>query len=441
MELSREHVSRPLELSGRENLTLAAFGSRFSDPDVERDYRRWLDRFVAVLVKRGVVAATFIWVATLALVAVAVPERAMGATVLIGGMELIILLTVGVLGRRPDYDRLAVPLAMGLNTLTGLGTVVLAFRVIDAPVVSTAGLMVVLAFAFTVFRLRPSLGLVAVVPYVVAHTVLMASYGPYPDVSGQIISAVAVPLVAVSTAMLGFFQDRFARETFVLERLNAQQSRDLERERLRSDLLLKSILPADVAEQLKTSSSQAIATTLDEVTVLFADLVGFTALAGRLKADVLVQLLDEVFREFDALAVAYGVEKIKTIGDAYMAVAGAPRPAKGHAAAAADLALAMQEAVARLTQRLGEPLALRIGLASGPAVAGVIGTRKFAYDLWGDTVNTASRMESHGAPGAIQLAASTRERLGPEFTVVERGEVDVKGKGVMRTFWLEGRAR
>jgi guanylate cyclase len=204
-------------------------------------------------------------------------------------------------------------------------------------------------------------------------------------------------------------------------------------ERARSERLLLNILPAPIAERLK-ASEESIAEHSDGVTVLFADIVGFTPLSTRKMPHELVEFLNRIFSEFDALADAHGLEKIKTIGDAYMAVAGLPQPWPDHAARAARMALAMCDAAARLSAETGEKLALRIGLHSGPVVAGVIGSRKFTYDMWGDRVNTASRMESHGLPGAIHCTEATAMLLRGEFQLQPRGAVEIKGKGEMCTF-------
>jgi class 3 adenylate cyclase len=207
----------------------------------------------------------------------------------------------------------------------------------------------------------------------------------------------------------------------------------IERERARSEGLLSNMLPAAIAEQLK-DAPQAIAQAHDAVTVLFADIVGFTPLSQTMTPHELVRLLNEVFTAFDELARRHGLEKIKTIGDAYMVVGGVPRARADHAAAVAAMALDMRDAISRFHPGLN----LRIGLHTGPAVAGVIGTAKYSYDLWGDTVNTAARMESHGEPGRIQLTAECLAALGDRFTVEERGTITVKGKGELRTFWLLG---
>jgi len=220
-----------------------------------------------------------------------------------------------------------------------------------------------------------------------------------------------------------------------LERSHAE----LAAEREKSDRLLHNILPERIADRLKAGES-TIADAIPSVTVMFADLSGFTAFSAGLDARRLVFLLDEIFSAFDRAAAAQGVEKIKTIGDCYMAVAGLSNPRADHAEAAAGLAFDLLDTFAGLVAAHGLDLGVRIGIHSGPVVAGVIGHHTFAYDLWGDTVNVASRMESHGEPGRIHVTEATRLLLGDRYRFEHRGEVDVKGRGLMETFFLLGRA-
>jgi class 3 adenylate cyclase len=234
-------------------------------------------------------------------------------------------------------------------------------------------------------------------------------------------------------ALLGAWQiERRDRLAFLV-------TRQLDVERARSERLLRNVLPEAIAERLK-DGPVAVADGFDGVTVLFADLVGFTPLAAALAPDRVVEMLNQIFTRFDELAARHHVEKIKTIGDAYMLAAGVPSARRDHAQAAAEIALDIRAAVDELSRTIGHPLQVRIGLCSGPAVAGVIGLQKFAYDLWGDTVNTAARMESHGTPGEIQVAESTYVLLQGGYAFDDRGVIDVKGKGPMRTFFLRGRA-
>jgi len=207
----------------------------------------------------------------------------------------------------------------------------------------------------------------------------------------------------------------------------------------RSERLLLNILPKHVADRLKRDQG-TIAEAHGEVTVLFADIVDFTKFSADLSANELVAFLNEVFSAFDQLADSHGLEKIKTIGDAYMVVAGLPGSSRAHAVAAVEMALVLQETLERICLKRGvSRLQLRIGLNTGPVVAGVIGRRKFAFDLWGDTVNTASRMESHGVPGWIQVTQRTYEYLRADYQFDPRGTVEIKGKGPMTTYFLIGR--
>jgi adenylate cyclase len=208
----------------------------------------------------------------------------------------------------------------------------------------------------------------------------------------------------------------------------------LRAEQERSEALLVNILPASIAERLK-AATQTIADHFDSASIVFADVVDFTPLSERLPAYVVVGMLDRLFSRFDTLVERHGLEKIKTIGDCYMAAAGVPDPSPDHARRAALLALDMREAVAGSAT---PGLELRIGINSGPVIAGVIGTKRFFYDLYGDAVNTASRMESHGTPGEIQITNATYELLKEEFVCRRRGTIPVKGKGLMETWYLVG---
>jgi len=217
-----------------------------------------------------------------------------------------------------------------------------------------------------------------------------------------------------------------------------QSLAELGREREKSERLLRSILPESIAERLKEGEA-TIAESFPAVTVLFADLCGFTEFSEHVEPRQVIALLDEIFSSFDHLAHAHGVEKIKTIGDAYMAVSGLPVPRPDHAEAMAVMAIGMQEAFRSVMRSRGLALELRIGMHSGPVAAGVIGRQKFTYDLWGDTVNLASRMESHGEPSRIHVSPTTRALLGEAFRFADRGEIQVKGRGTLHTSFLLGR--
>ncbi|MDY6899924.1 MAG: adenylate/guanylate cyclase domain-containing protein [Cyanobacteriota bacterium] len=218
-------------------------------------------------------------------------------------------------------------------------------------------------------------------------------------------------------------------------------------EQAQSENLLLNILPHPIAQRLKQSQPSSktktdnimIADGYNDATVMFADIVGFTNLSSRIPPQQLVDLLNQIFSRFDLIAESYKLEKIKTIGDAYMVVGGLPSPRADHAAAIANMAIDMLDAIAQFNVDTGEAFQIRIGINSGAVVAGVIGIKKFTYDLWGDTVNIASRMESHGIPGRIHVSEATYELLKDNFLFEERGVTSIKGKGEMQTYWLKGK--
>jgi adenylate cyclase len=212
----------------------------------------------------------------------------------------------------------------------------------------------------------------------------------------------------------------------------------LDAEKRRAEQLLLNILPASIADRLQKGERQ-IADKVEDATVMFADVTNFTPLSENYSAEEIVGLLNELFSAFDSLADTYSVEKIKTMGDSYMAASGIPIPRDDHAEAAANMAMAMLTALADVNERTGNRLNIRIGLHSGPVVAGVIGVKKFIYDLWGDTVNTASRMESHGEAGRIHVSEVFYRKLQHSFQFEERGMIEIKGKGSMKTYFLTGR--
>jgi adenylate cyclase len=213
---------------------------------------------------------------------------------------------------------------------------------------------------------------------------------------------------------------------------------ELENQYARSEALVSAIMPPAVAERLKSGAEHRIADRIGTLSVLFADLVGFTAAAHELPPEQVVDYLDTLVRTFDTLAEQHGVEKIKTIGDCYMAIAGRDGPAADGARALGSFALAMMEAMGSSPALRERRLGLRVGIHCGPATAGVIGDTRFAFDVWGDAVNTASRMESHSMPGRIQVSEAFRGVVGEVFLFEERGPTEIKGIGTARTFFLVG---
>jgi adenylate cyclase len=265
----------------------------------------------------------------------------------------------------------------------------------------------------------------------VAYVVVFLGSG----IAGELLGGVspAVPRWFTST-MLAANVTVGGTIVFTLLAVFARQRRDAQ---ARADDLLLNILPRSIADRLK-AETRTIADQFSSASILFADVVDFTPLADRLPPREVVALLDRLFSHFDDLAERYGLEKIKTIGDCYMVAAGVPSPRPDHARVLALMALDMQAAMRSLDEIGHLGLELRVGINSGPVVAGVIGRKRFLYDLWGDAVNTASRMESHGTSGRIQITAATKELLADEFVCEPRGTIPVKGKGEIEAWYLVG---
>jgi len=297
------------------------------------------------------------------------------------------------------------------------------------------GVILIMTFSYTLIRLR--FVLAAAVSAVLIVGYLAIGLGTNEVTSRE---------VKLSSFYLLSFWFLGMIAAYVIERstrLLFLRERQLDRERARSDALLLNVLPKAIVERLKEREEEAgtrrIADGIDEATVVFVDAVGFTVEAERTPPDLLVGALDELFSRFDAIADRVGLEKIKTAGDAYMAVAGAPRPRPDHVAAAAEMALAVQDSVRETRWPSGKPIQVRIGIATGPLVAGVIGRRKFAYDLWGDTVNLASRLQLHGEPGQILVSEAVADRLADEFVFSPSRILELKGKGPTRVQCLLAR--
>ena len=310
------------------------------------------------------------------------------------------------------------------------------------------GVLVASFLIYQVYNLFDYPGLFPAVPLSVALATAWAA-GHFAWALGIGIWVIAAPLGFIAyellvedRGMLGLLSralpDVAMMAAVLLLGEAVRSRRALQEEQEKSDRLLLNVLPEPIADRLK-NSEEVIADAYPEATVMFADLVDFTTTSGKIEPEAMVQALDDLFTSFDEFADRHGLEKIKTIGDAYMAAAGIPVPRPDHAEAVAKMALEIRDEVEGRVDPQGSPLAIRIGIDTGPVVAGVIGRSKFIYDLWGDTVNMASRMESQGVPGQIQVTQRTRQRLGSSYRFEPRGQIDVKGKGEMVTYFLVGK--
>jgi adenylate cyclase len=279
---------------------------------------------------------------------------------------------------------------------------------------------IVLASALAAVLAATVIALEVVVPY---------NTGVQPDWayrSGFLLTVISAWVMVVAVVWYALREIRRARQA-------------MEAEYERSETLLTNILPATIAQRLKDPTRNIIADKYDDASILFADIAGYTKRASDTSPSDLVRFLDRLYTDLDALVDRHGLEKVKTSGDSYMVVSGVPQPRDDHIEALACLALDMADAVADLKDPQGRKVPLRIGLGAGPVVAGVVGARKFFYDVWGDAVNIASRMETTDVEGRIQVPHDVYERLNHAFLLEERGNVDVKGKGVMHTWYLVGR--
>ncbi|MBX3224868.1 MAG: hypothetical protein KF795_30410 [Labilithrix sp.] len=330
-------------------------------------------------------------------------------------------------------------LAFGLT----VNTVVLWIASISPP----AGFFIYTGFAVIFVTLGPFLARMNVKTQLVYTALTLVLYNVFDALlaHAEPMYRLSLNLTLFTLGAIGALAARQlelqARVAFVQRQVIREQMAALDAERHRSESLLLNVLPRRIAERLKNEPDTTIADRFESATVLFSDIVGFTELSARLVPDEIVRRLDEVFSRFDGIADLLELEKIKTIGDAYMVAGGVPARRSDHAAAVCEMALRMRDELAALAERMDEPVAVRIGIHTGPVVAGVIGKKKFIYDVWGDTVNTASRMESHGVPGAIQVSAATYEATRDAFEYETRGAISVKGKGEMTTYFLVGRRR
>ncbi len=307
--------------------------------------------------------------------------------------------------------------------------------------------LVTIICIFVTFATVLMLGMIIIVPILRLRNAIIAM-GKSTNGSNQIIGYRLHHLATRRHDELGDVIKSFnimnQQITDYMAEIKLQRSRlqqlvsDLGTANQQAESLLLNILPKPIAEQLK-NGIKPIAESFPKATVLFADLVGFTEFSAKIPPNELIALLNDIFTAFDHLAEQYEVEKIKTIGDAYMVVGGVPLACDNHAEAIADMALDMRKVIRQFSYKDSHAFDLRIGIHTGPVIAGVIGVKKFIYDLWGDTVNTASRMEYHSLPGAIQTSESTYQLLQNQYTLEERGIIEVKGKGTMQTYWLLGK--
>lgn len=407
---------------------------RFRDPELERLYCHETSPGELRALRAGLILAILIWVLAGALLPFAI-----GFLFAEISPVIAFAIAANLAGLMLSPWASSVPrqqwLGAAVNSQSGLSILYLSVLTNLFERFAVATLLLGAIFAFMFLRLRFLTAVAAALTYLAGFTVAAVTrVGTDNHVLDAFLLYIGVGVAAAAAYAL----ERSERRVFSQSQVITWQQRELALEKDKSDRLLLNVLPAAIADRLKASSG-TIADGYPEASILFSDLVGFTPLTVSLAPQELLALLDELFAEFDAITERLGLEKIKTIGDGYEVVAGLPNPRPDHAQAIAEMALEMRRVVDDLRVRRGVELHARIGLDTGPVIAGVIGRKKFVYEVWGDAVNTSSRMESHGLPDEIQLTEAMQRRLVGQYQMAERGVIDVKGKGLMRTFLLIGR--
>jgi class 3 adenylate cyclase len=408
---------------------------RFRDPKLEADYRRSYFRRNLPNIRFGFLAGIFLWaVSALVLYShiLALADKRIDLIMRFSFFIPVLLIGFGLTFVR-SFERVWEWVACAAAIVTILGWVWYVEQVLTMPAeYGYVGLILITAFTYTLLRLR-------FVLVTLITLVGIALYLPYA-VAAVYIFGVTTVLAALFLTTFGVLGQVVAYRTERDSRILFLRERQLARERERSDALLLNILPQAIIDRLKRERDGGhVAEELEEVSVLFADAVNSTEEAAKTSPEEFAETLDQLFRRFDAVADRHGLEKIKTIGDAYMAVAGAPLPVANHAQAAAEMALDVLAQAGEVRWPSGSSIVVRVGVATGPAVAGVIGQRKFAYDLWGDTVNLASRLEENGEAGRILVSEAVAERLADRYEFGPTTVLDLKGKGPTPVRFLLGR--
>ena len=407
---------------------------RFRDPGAETAYQVEAASTAHRESSIGSFTAAGLWAVAGTLIPLTGALDPAQSTPIVAVMVVANLVGGALAARTRTLDRLHV-IGAGLNIAAGLAVILLASEGRGALFerYGASALMLQMIFAFVVVR--------RFVAATIAATLEVGALAAVALARGEPASWILDLFIVGSAAVVGlgvtYLLESAARTEWYQRRLIDTQQAELELEKAKSDRLLRNVLPEPIADRLREAET-TIADGVDDATVLFADLVGFTPLAEGLEPGEVVRALDGLFARFDELTEGLGLEKIKTIGDAYMAAGGASTPVADHAPRVVRLGLAMLVATREHAEDCGLPLRLRVGVSSGPLVAGVIGRRRLAWDLWGDTVNTASRMESHGVEGVVQVSRATLDRLGPAgrngFSIEPRGSIEVKGKGAVEAF-------
>jgi class 3 adenylate cyclase len=423
------------DLQHLEKVELDLFSLRFRDRELERSFREsYLKDNVANL-RFAMLAGIALWIVWgLVVRQFLVPnDRAFDLIMRLGVFVPLLAFTFA-LSFTPFFHRIGELTMVAAISLSLVGWLFYLTQVRTMPPdYGYVGLILITAFAYALARLR--FWLVMAIMFLAA-----ALYIPYAVIAVHIYGV----FTTLATTFILSFAGLFGVASYRLEkstRLLYLRERQLQYEHARSEGLLLNILPRAIVNRLKRDPDERVADDLSEVSVVFADAVDSTTHAAMSTPEEFAEALDQLFRRFDEVSDRHGLEKIKTIGDAYMGVAGAPVSVKDHAARTADAALEMVEEASKVRWPSGDPIVVRVGMATGPAVAGVIGQRKFAYDLWGDTVNLASRLEENGESGRILVSERMARKLQGRFEFGPPEVLDLKGKGPTPVRFLVGRIK
>ena len=402
------------------------FFLEFKDKDQEAAYIDHYDMQKRVFTRISMILSAIAWFAGMVYFYFFYPEFFLRATyIYLFALMPLVIFTI-IITYKSNLVRFYQPSSAFADFVAGIFCIYIGFN--EIIYLSLIVVITVAFFAFFVLMLRIKLAIITTFSYLFIYQIAIINFPTTTEI--KVLMSLAIWTIESSCIISGYVLESSSRQLFIQGLKIEEQQQLLAKEREKSERLLQNILPVNIAERLK-NNEKIIADKHSNVSVLFADIVNFTSLSQRLSAEEIVNLLDEIFSIFDNLVEKYGLEKIKTIGDAYMVVAGLTPGQRNHRQDIVNLAVDMISATQLYKNK---DISIRIGIHTGPVVAGVIGKKKFLFDLWGDTVNTASRMESHGLPNHIQITEETFEFVKEDYPFTDRGLIDIKGKGEIRTY-------
>ena len=404
----------------------------FIDKEMERKFRNEYDSDNRIFFRIGIYLSCFAW--SIWYSGIYFSHRDIFAKALAALITLLPpFVTVVTLSFFKKYSTLTHNLTAYCNFAAAAICIYVAVYLSKDITFLCAGVICISFFCYFILRIRFKVSLIITFSYALIAQFCVINSGNFSNY--QVFTSSSGIWLGFIAMIAGYFFEKTNRKIFIQNTLIKEQQEALVNEQNKSERLILNILPKEIAERLK-NKEEVIAESFESVSVLFADIVSFTSMSSALTAEEVVSLLNEIFLLFDILVEKHGCEKIKTIGDAYMAVSGVPVRDENHAHKITALAMDMLQELMIFNKNKDIRISIRIGINSGPVVAGVIGRKKFLYDLWGDTVNTASRMESYGVADKIQITESTRSLIHHDYIIQPREEIDVKGKGKMNTFFI-----